>query len=106
MLALKKSTADRVRWHRQRAERDRHTEEVEILKEELRRIMCSHKKFHDLWLSYIVKEPVTRLDLGRNAYASRTAAMHEDLRAHAEEIFRLATKPRFQFDLDSPQSVQ
>ena len=93
------STADRVRWHRQRAERDRHEEEVEILKEELRRVMRTHKKFYDLWLCHVVEQPSSRLEMGRNAYAMRTAAMHESLRAHAENMYAIATKPRFEMDL-------
>lgn len=87
---LSLSTVECVRWHRQRASRDRHTEEVEILKEELRRVMRTHKKFAVLWGSRVMKDAVSRLDQGRNAYALRTAAMHESLRERAENVLRSA----------------
>lgn len=85
---------DRVRWHRQRAERDRHTEEVQILQEELRRVIRTHQKFADLWRSRVLKAPMNRVDNGRNAYALRTAAMHDKLRDRAEKLFRAAIKPQ------------
>lgn len=61
--------------------------------------MRTHKRFHDLWLSHVLKDPQSRLEEGRNAYAFRSAKMHESFRARAEELYGLAVKPRFQLKI-------
>lgn len=81
---------DRVRWFRLRANRDRHIEEVNILKADLKRTIKSHQKFVELWRKAVSDSASSREERGRNSYAVQTAVMHERMAAYATEMFRIA----------------
>ena len=87
---LTKTKVDRVRWFRLRANRDRHIEEVHILKADMKRTIKSHQKFVEIWRSAVTKSTTNREQRGRNAYAIQTAIMHEQMARYASEMFEIA----------------
>ena len=79
---------DRVKWFRSRADRDRWQEEIEKLEVEFTCTILFHTKMAALWRELANKvEGNEPADLGRRAYALRTAAVYTRLRDHAQTMF-------------------
>jgi hypothetical protein len=78
---------DRVKWFRERANRDRWREETEILEAEFERTFMSHSRMSAVW-----HELATRCadQHGAVAYAIRKAHMYESLAAECSKIHKLA----------------
>ena len=75
----------RVTWFRQRAARDRWTEEVSILEEELRRLTRGFKTLVETWSS-LEDKYAQEGRKGKAAYAARKASLYKDLAVNAYNI--------------------
>lgn len=66
---------DKVKWFRERADRDRFREEVDILEAEFERTIISHSRMAEVW-----SELATKCSLpGATAYAYKKAEMYQGL---------------------------
>lgn len=61
---------NRVQWIRQRAARDRYKEEIELLEEELRRLIRGFKRLGEIWSAISVRE-LNKGQHFRSAFAAR-----------------------------------
>lgn len=79
---------DRVKWFRDRADRDRFREEVEILEAEFERTVLSHTRMADVWtqLADASSGP------GAEAYAHKKACMYRGLANECSEAYDIARK--------------
>jgi hypothetical protein len=87
---------DRVKWFRDRADRDRFREEVEILEAEFERTMTSFNRLSDVWtqLASSATGP------GRAAYAWRKAVMYQGLEQECKQAYSVAQKKVGRCSLD------
>lgn len=75
---------DRVKWFRERANRDRYREEVEILEADFERTIFSHFRMAEVWTAMAencIKEP------GAAAYARKKAVMYQNLSNEASKMY-------------------
>jgi hypothetical protein len=79
---------DRVKWFRDRADRDRFREEVQILQAEFERTVVSHKRMAEVWtqLADTVSCP------GAVAYAHKKAEMYDGLAQECSKAYEVARK--------------
>ena len=79
---------DRVKWFRDRADRDRVREEVEILEAEFERTVLSHTRMADVWtqLAGAASGP------GAAAYAHKKTCMYRGLAKECSEAYGIALK--------------
>lgn len=77
---------DRVQWFRQLAARDRWREEVDILEEEIRRLIRGFTKMADVW-NTLACEARTANELGKAAYASRRERFYRAALSHAWTVY-------------------
>ncbi|KAF7290624.1 hypothetical protein MIND_01302600 [Mycena indigotica] len=75
--------AVRVQWSKAMARRDRWTEEVELLREEMKRVLRSLAKLQAIWLARAEMREVDDPSLvgGLRAYALRQVAMYKEISA-------------------------
>jgi hypothetical protein len=69
-------TVDRVKWFRERANRDRHREEVEILEADFERTALSHSRMAEVW-DQLAESCIEKL--GASAYAKKKVGMYTGL---------------------------
>lgn len=74
---------NRVQWIRQRAARDRYKEEVELLEEELRRLIRGFAKLRDVWATLSAQE-LAKASPSRSAFAARKQKLY--LLAHQKAL--------------------
>jgi hypothetical protein len=88
---LIKIAAVRVEWCKAWARSRRWTEEVNLLKEEMRRVVAAHEYKVGWWTQRCDGTgrvwPSIDHEEGARAYASEHAAMHEDLIAHCQLVW-------------------
>ena len=79
---------DRVKWFRDRADRNRFREEVQILQAEFERTIVSHKRMAEVWtqLADTVSCP------GAAAYAHKKAEMYDGLAQECSKAYEVARK--------------
>ena len=82
------TVVDRVKWFRDRADRERFREEVEILEAEFERTITSFNRMSDIWtqLASGVTGP------GSAAYAQRKAVMYQGLVEECEQAYSVVQK--------------
>lgn len=66
---------NRVQWIRQRAARDRYKEEVELLEEELRRLIRGFARLRDIWGTLSAQE-LAKASPSRSAFAARKQKLY------------------------------
>lgn len=74
---------DRVKWFRDRADRDRFREEVEILEAEFQRTVISFGRMSEVW-SQMATDATGP---GSAAYAHRKAAMYKGLEEECKQAY-------------------
>jgi hypothetical protein len=79
---------DRVKWFRDRADRDRFREEVEILEAEFERTMVSFNRMSDVWTELASRATGP----GSAAYAQRKAVMYRGLAEECKQVYSMARK--------------
>jgi predicted house-cleaning NTP pyrophosphatase (Maf/HAM1 superfamily) len=75
---------DRVKWFRERANRDRYREEVEILEADFERTIFSHSRMAEVWTG--MAEHFLN-ELGAAAYARKKAVMYRNLSDEASQKY-------------------
>ena len=86
-------TVDRVRWFRTRAALQRVREEVEILEEEFRRVVCSLTRTRDAWIATnntTCRALDKAISQGYRCYAYRQAAVYGKLAERAQRAWDTA----------------
>lgn len=81
---------DRVKWFRDRADRDRFREEVQILEAEFERTIVSHARMADVWAQLAG----TASGPGATAYAHKKAYMYRCLSTECSEAYDIAKKKK------------
>lgn len=76
---------DWVKWFRDRADRNRHQEEVKILEAEFGRTIVSHRRMAKVW-----GELAGRSKLGAAAYAHKKVEMYRKLQNDCETAYKTA----------------
>jgi hypothetical protein len=74
---------DQVKWFRDRADRDRFREEVQILDAEFKRTIVSFSRMSQVWIELSDKA----VDPGNAAYACKKAAMYRGLEEECEQAY-------------------
>ncbi|KAG8925856.1 hypothetical protein FRC03_006838 [Tulasnella sp. 419] len=109
---------DRVQYFRFQAQKDRWTEETEILQEEIKRLKRYFGFYADTWRKLIVRCPKTPADHGRNIYAHKMSTMYNRLRDQSNTLspphlpsqrgisnVALINIPSIKLNTDSPSSL-
>jgi hypothetical protein len=78
-------TANRVKWFRARAARDRAREEIEILEAEFCRAHKSFLRMAEIWMEL---SEHAKAEKGKAAYGYKQSAMYHQLALNCEEAFR------------------
>lgn len=76
---------DRVQWFRYQAQMERWTEEVDILRAELKRTKAFFSFWAGTWLKLVDPAASTRFEQGRNAYAQKVSLMYTKLASDVPE---------------------
>lgn len=84
------SLVDRVKWFRDRADRDRFREEMEILEAEFERTIISFRRMASSWLK-LADQQLDCQHPGAAAYAHRKVAMYNAL-AHDCEVTYISAR--------------
>jgi hypothetical protein len=79
---------DRVKWFRERADRDRFREEVQILEAEFERAIISFRRMSDVWTQLTSKVATP----GSAAYAHRKAIMYRGLEEDCVQAYTAVRK--------------
>jgi len=69
---------DRVKWFRERANRDRHREEVEILEADFERTALSHSRMAEVW-DQLAESCIDKPGASGSAYARKKVGMYTGL---------------------------
>jgi len=81
---------DRVKWFRERADRNRFREEVDILEAEFERTTLSHMRMTKVWTQ--LADRYTPTHPGSAAYAHKKAHMYLELAKECSEAYIIARK--------------
>lgn len=88
---IEPAPVDRVKWFRDRAERDRLREEIDILNAEFDRTEKSHTRMAEVWTQLANSSSCP----GASAYAQRTAHMYSKLARDCLHVYG-STKDRLE----------
>ena len=77
---------DRVKWFRDRADRNRFREEVDILEAEFERTTLSHRRMAEVW-TQLADTPTHP---GSAAYAHKKVAMYSQLQNNCKSAYAIA----------------
>jgi hypothetical protein len=91
---------DRVKWFRERANRDRYQEENEILEADFERTVLSHSRMAEVWTE--MAERCTQQP-GAAAYPGKKAVMYTNLANDASKAYADAKEEADKADMKTRQ---
>ena len=91
---------DRVKWFRERANRDRYQEETEILEADFEHTVLSHSRMAEVWTE--MAEQCTQQP-GAAAYARKKAVMYTNLANDASKAYADAKEEADKADMKTRQ---